>query len=171
MRGTIEDDEGSALQRGNIVTVIHHSAICARDIDESLRFWRDGLGFEILMDEQFAGDWPTLLRAPSRSLRSVFLGQAGGMDSGIVELVDLGLDAAAGTEAEALGHGFLLLSIMTDVDSTLRRLAGLGLGGAPRIIETQGITMATVTDPDGVVVELIGTAAIERLGPSADASS
>lgn len=150
------------------MSVIHHSAICASDVEESLRFWRDGLGFDVLMDERFTGDWPTLLRAPSTSLRSIFLGQAGEGDSGIVELVDLGLEAGRGATTDAVGHGFLLLSIMTDVDAALERLAGLGLGGAPRVIETHGITMATVTDPDGVVVELIGTAAIERLGASTD---
>jgi glyoxylase I family protein len=41
------------------VAVIHHSAICVRDVEASLRFWRDGLGFEVLMDERFTGDWPT----------------------------------------------------------------------------------------------------------------
>ena len=30
---------------------IHHAAIVVADVDASLRFWRDGLGFELLMDE------------------------------------------------------------------------------------------------------------------------
>ena len=167
MHATIGAPGVGSASGGSIVSVIHHSAICAGNIDESLRFWRDGLAFDVLMDEHFTGDWPTLLRAPSTSLRSVFLGRAG-EDNGIVELVDLGLEAAAGEAPDPVGHGFLLLSIMTDVDATLRRLERLGLGGEPRIIETHGITMATVTDPDGVVVELIGTAAIERLTTTAD---
>jgi glyoxylase I family protein len=69
---------------------IHHSAICVHDIDESLRFWRDGLGFEVVMDEPFEGDRPSLLRAPTTSLRSVFLGDPTNLASGIVELVDTG---------------------------------------------------------------------------------
>lgn len=151
------------------MTIVHHCAICAHDLDESLRFWRDGLGFELLMDERFEGDWPTLLHAPSASLRSIFLGRPG-VDAGIVELVDLGLPRPPGTTTDPPGHGFLLLSIMADVDETLARLARLGLGGPPRRTETQGISMAVVTDPDGVLVELIGTAAIERLNRSSEAN-
>ena len=70
--------------------VIHHSAICVRDIDASLRFWRDGLGFEVLMDGSFEGDWPTLLRAPSTELRSVFLGDPAHPDAGVVEISGAG---------------------------------------------------------------------------------
>jgi catechol 2,3-dioxygenase-like lactoylglutathione lyase family enzyme len=45
------------------------------------------------------------------------------------------------------------------MDATLERLATLGLGGSPRRIEQPGpggtVAMATVRDPDGVLVELI----------------
>lgn len=146
------------------MSVIHHSAICVRDVDVSLRFWCDGLGFEVLMDERFEGDWPTLLRAPSTSLRSVFLGDPSQPASGIVELVDLGevpdpIDASLGTPAA----GHLLLSIMTDVEAALDRLQALGLGGSCRRVEVSGIAMAVVTDPDGVLVELIAAMAADNL--------
>jgi catechol 2,3-dioxygenase-like lactoylglutathione lyase family enzyme len=144
---------------------VHHSAICVRDIDESLRFWRDGLGFSVLLDERFQGDWPTLLRAPSNSLRSVFLGDPGRPDAGQLELVDLGpvesgVGAVAGAQASS---GFLLLSVMIEVDAVLERLRALGLGGEPRRIEVSGVAMAVVADPDGVLVELIDTAALPNL--------
>ena len=113
---------------GAAVTVVHHSAICVADVDESLRFWRDGLGFVVLMDERFDGDWPTLLEAPSTSLRAVFLGRPDRADAGIVELVGLG-PVPDGPPATRPAHGFLLLSVMTDVEAALDRLARLGLGG------------------------------------------
>jgi catechol 2,3-dioxygenase-like lactoylglutathione lyase family enzyme len=146
------------------MNVIHHSAICTRHIDRSLVFWTEGLGFEVLMDEQFDGDWATLLHAPSTSLRSIFLGDPGAQGSGIVELVDLG-DVPDG-ERDVSGpasSGFLLLSVMTDVPGTLRRLRELGLGGSPRQVEVSGVTMAVVTDPNGVLVELIDTGAASNL--------
>lgn len=144
--------------------VIHHTAICTRDVDESLRFWRDGLGFEVLMDETFTGDWPTLLRAPGTTLRSVFLGDPTHAAAGIVELVDLGAASDAPTSEDPHPpRGFLLVSLTTRVDDALARLTALGLGGAPRRIEAMGVTMAVVQDPDGVVVELIDDAASASL--------
>ncbi len=146
------------------VPVIHHSAICVRDLDASLRFWRDGLGFTVLMDERFPGDWPTLFGAPSTSLRAVFLGDPSRPDSGIVELVDLGV--VAGPERPPTGPavaGVLLLSVITDLDGALGRLASLGLGGTPRRIKVAGVGLAVVSDPDGVRVELVDSGARANL--------
>jgi catechol 2,3-dioxygenase-like lactoylglutathione lyase family enzyme len=149
--------------------VIHHSAICVGDLDESLRFWRDGLGFEVTMDRRFEGDWPTLLHAPSRSLRSVFLGDPAHPASGTVELVDLGEVASRPVGGGPVSTGFLLLSVVGDVAGTLARLSDLGLGGTPLRTEVAGIAMAVVTDPDGVLVELIdegASANLDRLARS-----
>jgi catechol 2,3-dioxygenase-like lactoylglutathione lyase family enzyme len=149
------------------VSVVHHSAICATDVEESLRFWRDGLGFTVLMDQQFQGDWPTLLQGPTDRLRAVFLGDPAAPDSGVVELVDLGF-LPGPAEAAPPRCGFLLLSVFTDVAAAIDRLADLGLGGTPRRVEVSGVPMAVVSDPDGVLVELVDTGAaanLERLTP------
>jgi hypothetical protein len=137
-------------------------------------FWRDGLGFEVLLDEYFEGDWATLLRAPSTSLRSVFLGDPGDPRSGIVELVDLGAVPDGVRQAGApASTGFLVLSVMVEVEAVVTRLRELSLGGTPRQIEVSGVAMAVVTDPDGVLVELIDSAAapnLERMSsPGAEA--
>lgn len=144
--------------------VIHHSAICVRDLEASVRFWRDGLGFTVLMDERFPGDWPTLFGATSTSLRAVFLGDPSRPDSGIVELVDLGeVGEPEGSVSGPPGAGVLLLSVITDLDAALDRLASLGLGGTPRRIEVAGVGLAVVTDPDGVRVELVDSGARANL--------
>lgn len=146
------------------MSVVHHSAICVRDVEESLRFWRDGLGFQVTMDQRFDGDWVTLLHAPTTSLRSVFLGDPARPDAGLVELVVLGdLPGAPRQPDGPATVGFLLLSIMTDLGAALDRLTGLGLGGTPRRIDVSGVAMAVVTDPDGVLVELIDTSAEDNL--------
>jgi glyoxylase I family protein len=157
------------------VPQIHHSAIHVTSVDESLRFWRDGLGFEVLMDERFDGDWPTLFGGRSRQLRAVFLGDPKAPGSGIVELVDLGVEDAQGEpDGPATGpsdgpaQGFLLLSVLAPVETTLARLAELGLGGEPRLITASGVAMAVVTDPDGVLVELVDTAAAANLDALTD---
>jgi catechol 2,3-dioxygenase-like lactoylglutathione lyase family enzyme len=137
------------------VTKAHHTAICTTDVEASLRFWRDGLGFEETMDLSFEGDWPTLFEAPSEQLRSVFLGDPADPSGGIVELVDLGA-VPTGAPAGAPGTGFFLVSVYTEVDAALARLADLGLGGEPRRITVHGVAMAVVRDPNGVRVELVG---------------
>jgi catechol 2,3-dioxygenase-like lactoylglutathione lyase family enzyme len=139
---------------------IHHSAIVVRDVDASLRFWRDGIGFDVLMDMSFDGDWTALFGALSNRLRSIFLGDPAHADAGIVELVQFEQGADDGASATVPREGFFLLSCFVEVDATLARLGDLGLGGTPRRITVPApgsgdVRMATVVDPDGVLVELI----------------
>ena len=143
---------------------VHHSAIQVHDIESSLRFYHDGIGLEVLMDHVFEGDWPTLFDTDSTSLRSIFLGDPRHADAGLVELVvfDEKVPSPAPTEAPDAGAGFFLLSFYVDVDATLARLGSLGFGPARRIEQpapTGSVTMATVRDPDGVRIELVGVAA------------
>ena len=143
---------------------VHHSAVYTRDVDASLRFYRDGLGLQVLMDHEFDGDWRTLFDAPGTRLRSVFLGDPGTPDAGIVELVAFAEgvigDAGAGPSPAPPGPGFFLLSFFVDVPDTLARLVALGLDGGARRIRVPGpggdVEMATVRDPNGVLVELVG---------------
>ncbi|HEY4398241.1 MAG TPA: VOC family protein [Acidimicrobiia bacterium] len=141
---------------------VHHSAVYSRDVDAGLRFYRDGLGLQVLMDHEFDGDWRTLFEAPGNHLRSVFLGDPASPDSGIVELVAFSGAADDGHRPPPVTPrpGFFLLSFFVDVDDTLARLDALGLAGDVRRIRVPGpggdVEMATVRDPDGVLVELIG---------------
>ena len=144
--------------------VLHHAALCTRDIDRALVFYRDGLGLDVFMDEEFSGDWPTLFDARGDRLRSVFLGDPVRADAGIVELVCFpdGM-ADGGSPATEPSCGFFLLSFFVDdVDETIVRLDELGFSGEVRRIEVPGPTaavqMATVRDPDGVLIELISGA-------------
>jgi glyoxylase I family protein len=143
---------------------VHHSAVYARDVDASLRFYRDGLGLQVLMDHEFDGEWRALFDAPGDRLRSIFLGNPDSPDTGIVELVAFagdgtGAGVAAPTPAPPR-PGFFLLSFFVDVEATLARLAAVGLDEPARRIRVPGpggdVEMATVRDPDGVLVELVG---------------
>jgi catechol 2,3-dioxygenase-like lactoylglutathione lyase family enzyme len=156
---------------------VHHSAIAVRDVASSLRFYRDGIGLDVLMDHVFEGDWPTLFDAPSTTLRSIFLGDSGHPGAGIVELVVFDPPApvsapmpasptpasptpASPTPAGAVAApGFFLLSFYVDIDQTLGRLDALGFGPARRVEQpapTGTVSMACIYDPDGVRVELVG---------------
>jgi catechol 2,3-dioxygenase-like lactoylglutathione lyase family enzyme len=143
------------------VSGIHHTAIVTADVERSIRFWCDGLGFAELFDHTFTGDWPTLFDATTDRLRSVFLGDPAAPDTGLVELVQFA-DARPGPPPPAAPtFGFFLLSLERDVDVTLAGLAALGFDDGVRRIEMPApggkvVAMAVVTAPDGVRVELIG---------------
>jgi len=140
---------------------VHHSAVVCSDVELSLRFYRDGLGMEVLMDEVFEGDWPALFAARSTRLRSIFLGSSEDRSSGIVELVALD-HAESAPDDRPPAYGFFLLSVYVDVEAALARLDRFGVQPEGRTtIPTPGgdVLMATVRDPDGVLVELIGAPA------------
>lgn len=139
---------------------IHHSVVVVRDLEASLRFYRDGLGLDLLQDRQVEGDWPDLFGAPSRRVHAVFLGDPGVPDdhAGVLELNVFDGEVPEGPPPSPPRTGFLLLSFFVDVEATLGRLAALGLGGPPRRV-TQStprgpVTLATVRDPDGLLVLL-----------------
>jgi catechol 2,3-dioxygenase-like lactoylglutathione lyase family enzyme len=142
---------------------VHHSAICTADVERSLRFWRDGLGFSELFDHHFTGDWPELFGARSDRLRSIFPGDPRTPECGIVELVELpGADEEL-PPSPAPRHGFFLLALQRDIDERLSALAALGFADGVRRITVgapagKTVTMAVITAPDGVLVELIGPA-------------
>ena len=145
------------------MTHVHHSAIHVQDVEVSLRFYRDGLGLEVLMDHEFDGDWRSLFGATADRLRSLFLGDAGTPDTGIVELVAFEDDDRGASNTGVPGpspFGFFLLSFFVDVDATVDRLSALGFDAPATRIRVPGpggvVEMATVRDPDGVLVELIG---------------
>ena len=139
---------------------IHHSVVVVRDLEASLRFYRDGVGLDLLRDRQVEGDWPDLFEAPSRRVRAVFLGDAGVPDdhAGVLELNVFDGDVPAGPPPSPPRTGFFLLSFFVDVEATLSRLAALGLGGPPRRVTQPTprgpVTLATVRDPDGLLVLL-----------------
>jgi len=140
------------------MTTLHHAGVCVRDMDASLRFYRDALGLTVLTDKVLNADLESLLGVSTRSVRTVFLGDAEHPDSGIVELLDLGLSGIADNAAQAglPARGVFLLSFQVDVPAVVSRLEKMGLGGTPRTMPTPGGGLAaTVTDPDGVMVELL----------------
>lgn len=142
-------------------SAIHHSVIVVGDLDASLRFYRDGLGLDVLVDREVEGDWPGLFGGTSRRLRAVFLGDATVPDvsAGVLELnAFVGGDVPTGDSPSRPTTGFFMLSYFVDVEATLKRLADLGLGGPPRRVAqttpSGDITIALVRDPDGVRVLL-----------------
>ena len=94
-------------------------------------------------------------------MRAVFLGDERFPDdhSGVLELNLFDGDLEAEPPRPSPTAGFFLLSFCVDVEATLTRLAALDLGGRPRRVSRTGpngtMDLATVRDPDGVLVLLV----------------
>jgi glyoxylase I family protein len=134
-----------------------HIGLCPADFAESLRFYVEGIGLEVVFDVTLPMDMKDFLGVSTEKVRTLFLSQPGIPGATRLELLDLydgrALDDPPG---DGLPHrGLTLLSFHVSVDETLARLAGLGLGGTPRRIPARKGFAATVTDPDGVMVELV----------------
>jgi catechol 2,3-dioxygenase-like lactoylglutathione lyase family enzyme len=137
---------------------LDHAGIYPADIEASLRFYRDGLGLQVLFDVVLDMDVEPLLGVKTEHVRTLFLGNPDNASTGRIELLDLGSGGAA-HEAAPVGlprRGLFLISFVLPVEPTLARLAEMGLGGPPRKTPTgPGTWAATVVDPDGTVVELL----------------
>ncbi|HEX3900340.1 MAG TPA: VOC family protein [Mycobacteriales bacterium] len=134
-----------------------HIGLCPADFAESLRFYVEGIGLEVVFDVELAMDMESFLGAKTEKVRTLFLAQPGNSGATRLELLDL-YDGRAHAEPAGDGlprRGLTLISFHVAVDETLARLAALGLGGPPRRIPARKGFAATVTDPDGVMVELV----------------
>ena len=47
------------------MTILHHAGICVADIDEALRFYRDGVGLSVVADKVLEADLESLLGEPT----------------------------------------------------------------------------------------------------------
>ena len=138
--------------------MVDHTGLCPANIEESLRFYRDGIGLTVVADFTMDTDLEPLLGRRTSHVRAVFLGSPDSPRGGTLELLDLG-DAQPREEPRASGtphRGLFLLSFLVDVSEVLNRLSDLRLGGEPRTMESPAGITATVVDPDGVTVELLG---------------
>lgn len=137
---------------------LSHLGLCVADLERSLRFWRDGLGFRERSSLDVAGDTAeALLGLRDVKLRAVYLER----DGLRLELLHF---ASPGHRGEAAPRpmnelGLTHLSVrVDDLDATLARLAGCGgrvLAGTRVAIPAARVRAAFVTDPDGTRVELV----------------
>jgi glyoxylase I family protein len=135
-----------------------HVGLCVRDLERSLRFYREGLGFQEVSAVDVAGEpSATLLELPGVALRARFLER----DGARLELLHYTEPAAVGGDAPAPMNrlGLTHLSVrVDDLDAALARLAALG--AAVRTGTRIGVAAVRahavfVTDPDGTRIELV----------------
>jgi len=139
--------------------VFSHFGICVSDLDRSVRFYCDALGFEKAESHEIGTEFARLMDFPDVAVTSQFVRR----DATAIELLAFDEPAPFGPrERRAVNQlGLTHLSFrVRDVAATVQRIVELGgavvessrteidLGGA-------GLEFVYCTDPDGVRVELM----------------
>ena len=135
-----------------------HIGICVADLERSIRFYRDLLGFRLRSDLRVQGEpSQTLLRLPGVDLHAVYLER----DGMRIELLHYESPGAIGsTEPRPMNpRGLTHLSLRVEnlamtVDAL--RAAGIRIVEESRIdIPDFGAAAVFVCDPDGTLIELV----------------
>ena len=137
-----------------------HVGVCVSDLNRSLRFYRDGLGFEEAGGIEISGE-PTasLVEIPGLELRAVYLDR----DGLRIELLHYPSPGCVGA-AEArpmnqlgLTHMAVRVENLDDAIAKLSALGGTALEHTRIREEEYDAEIIYLTDPDGTRLELIQT--------------
>ena len=147
-----------------------HIGICVSDMERSLQFYCDGLGFTYL-SEIHIGGWPTetLLQLKDVDLHACYLER----DGIRIELLHYVSPGAAGAPHPRPMNQLGLTHLSLRVDNVADILPDLcGAGG--RVIEPSRIDIPAfdaaavfITDPDGTLIELVQAPGDPALPPGA----
>ena len=135
-----------------------HVGICVTDLEASIRFYRDGLGFAYRSELRVQGEpTDTLLRLRGVDLRAVYLER----DGTRIELLHYAAPSAVGDGAPRAMNRCGLTHLSLRVDSVAEMVAALRTAGA-RILDETHIDLPDfaaaaifLTDPDGTLIELV----------------
>lgn len=139
---------------------LSHAGITVSDMDESLRFYRDGLGLEVYIDRIADHDYLREVTAvPSTSVRIVYLRIPGSRVP--VELLEHRGIERVPARTRPCDPGSVHIGLQVpDIDAFHARLESLGFrsrSGHPVDITAgpfDGARTCFFTDPDGFLVEL-----------------
>jgi glyoxylase I family protein len=144
---------------GRMATTFSHLGLCVADLDRSIRFYCDGLGFALAEHHDIGHDFARLMELDDVDLRSQFVRR----DDLAIELLSFTTPAAVGDAVRrAINHlGLTHLSFrVDDLLATADRLDALG-GTVVRETRTTfdfggtALDFVYCTDPDGVRIELM----------------
>jgi len=143
---------------GSIIGM-YHGGITVSDMDQSLRFYRDGLGLEIEFDKIIDGPYlPVVLDLDFDHIRAVYLRVPGGQFVELLEYHGIERTPAASRPCDyGAGH---LCFFVEGLDEVYARLTGLGYRARSQDVvditkgPNQGARSIYMVDPDGYSVEL-----------------
>lgn len=140
---------------------VHHAGRIVSDLDASLRFYRDLMGFRVDDDEVLEGeDISRFVQVERARLRAVMLSLDGSPP--FIELTQFLHPLARAANGEnavtTVGDGHISIMV-SDIHRAFERLSGAGVPfNSPPIPVTKGTFagqwVAACLDPDGLMVEL-----------------
>ncbi len=142
------------------INAMGHVGICVRDMETSLRFWRDGLGFRVISERSFNGrSWKRILEMEELELHTRVIRR----DHMILELLEFEVPGHVGTAERSPMNRLGLTHIavwVSDIDAAAQRVVDYG---GTLVEETRTIfdhprlkgKWLICCDPDGVRVELV----------------
>ncbi|HLN15159.1 MAG TPA: VOC family protein [Acidimicrobiales bacterium] len=136
-----------------------HFGICVSDLERSLAFYCEGLGFEPTARHRIGQDFAGLMELDDVELTSQFVAREGTS----IELLHFEVPEATGEPTRrpinrlGLTHLSLLVGDMAATGAAINRLGGEVLEATRTILEVEGTRAEFVycTDPDGVRIELM----------------
>lgn len=139
-------------------TAASHIGICVSDLDRSLRFWCDGLGFE--RAERFELDDTSLAGlAGSLEVESPVevVSQFVRLGAFAVELLVYARPRSAGTPSASRGQlGITHVALhVDDLDAAVARAVAAGATVIDSTRADLGVRLVFLSDPDGTRVELM----------------
>ncbi|HXP32978.1 MAG TPA: VOC family protein [Acidimicrobiales bacterium] len=135
-----------------------HLGICVRDLERSMRFYCDALGFELVQSHTVGTEFSRLMEVDDVVLQSRFVRR----DGVSIELLHFDSPGHSGEPVRRpmnrLGITHLSLRV-DDIDAVAQRIESLG-GRALRDTRTtlgasNALDFVYCTDPDGVRIELM----------------
>ncbi len=136
-----------------------HFGICVSDLDRSLRFYCDGLGFEQVASHQVGGEFGTLMEVEEVELESRMLSR----DGITIELLGfVSPDVTGDGRRRPMNQlGLTHLSFRVDdveaVASAIEEVGGTVIRSTRTTFDLSGTRLDFLycTDPDGVRIELM----------------
>jgi catechol 2,3-dioxygenase-like lactoylglutathione lyase family enzyme len=161
------------------IAPVHHVTLSVRDLDRSIAFYRDVLGYRQTMDAPVdRPEYSSYLRLSAGMTGRMAMLQAEGPTIGMIELIEWDPPLAETTPPKRPGDPGVFMFALEVVDETLQdvqaRLAeqGVEFWAEPIHIELDGYPPfrgAVLADPDGNLIELIQLPSREEIRSFRDA--
>ncbi|MEW9673028.1 VOC family protein [Ammoniphilus sp. 3BR4] len=150
------------------VTGVYHAGITVKDIEQSIKFYTELLGLELVSRREAAEDYLfQLVAVPGLQMIKLAFLKIPGSDA-LVELLEyVGMDRFSGSCRSCdYGSGHVCLYV-SDLDEMHNRLSDYGVkfkSNAPVLVTSgrnEGCKIIYMMDPDGYIIELVEPPSVE----------